>query len=67
MDVIKKFNFEKAIYNICSNNYKDTTINEGANTYAVAQQLNPLDKIVELYERLLKSEREKLEISLRGN
>ena len=54
------------IYNIC-NNYKDATINEGANTFAIEQQLNPLDKIVELYERLLKSEREKLEISLRNN
>jgi transcriptional regulator with XRE-family HTH domain len=67
VDVIRKFNIEKAIYNICSNNYKDATINEGANTFAIAQQLNPLDKIVELYERLLKSEREKLEMSLRNN
>ncbi|QES88520.1 helix-turn-helix domain-containing protein [Rhizosphaericola mali] len=64
-DLIKKFDVEKAIYNI--NNYKDATINGGAITgsrYA-NQQINPLDKVVELYERLLKSEREKLELFLK--
>ena len=63
-ELIKKFNVEKAIYNICSNNYQDATINEGASVTAVAQQNNPLEKVIELYERLLKSEREKLEILL---
>ena len=29
---------------------------------SIAQQFNPLDKIVELYERLLQSEREKIEL-----
>ncbi len=59
-DLIKDFDEERAVYNINNNNYRDATINEGAT--AVVQQINPLEKIVELYERLLKSEREKIEI-----
>ena len=61
-ELIKKFDIEKAIYNI--NNYKDATINGGAITGSkyVTQHVHPLDKVVELYERLLKSEREKLNI-----
>lgn len=42
--------------------YKDANISEGATTYAIVQQINPLEKIVELYERLLKSEQDKIEI-----
>lgn len=64
-ELIKNFDLEKAIYNI--NNYKDATINGGAingSRYA-HQEINPLDKVVELYERLLKSEREKLELFLK--
>ena len=48
----------KAIYNI--NNIRDNTFEQGATS--IAQQFNPLDKIVELYERLLQSEREKIEL-----
>ena len=61
-DVIKDFDVEKAICNI--NNYKDATISPGAvaTVYAHNQQINPLEKVVELYERLLKSEQEKIEI-----
>lgn len=62
-DVIKDFDVEKAIYNIT--NYKDATISPGAtaNVYtAHIQQINPVDKIIELYERLLQSEREKIEL-----
>lgn len=61
-ELIRDFDEEKAVYNINSNNYRDATINEGANTIAAAQVFNPIDKIVELYERLLKSEREKIEL-----
>ena len=61
-DLIKDFNEEKAIFNINSNNYRDATISEGATANAIAHQVNPIDKIVELYERLLKSEREKIDI-----
>ena len=59
-EVIKNFDEEMAIYNISNYNYQDATISEGAT--AIVQQLNPIEKIVELYERLLKSEREKIEI-----
>lgn len=61
-EVIKDFDVEKTIFNISHHNYRDANIAEGATTYAIAQQINPLEKIVELYERLLKSEQEKIEI-----
>ncbi|MGE4587664.1 MAG: helix-turn-helix domain-containing protein [Mangrovibacterium sp.] len=57
-EVIKDFDLEKAIYNI--NNIRDNTFAEGSTS--IAQQFNPVDKIVELYERLLQSEREKIEL-----
>lgn len=58
-EVIKDFDVEKTIFNINHHNYKDANISEGATTYAIVQQINPLEKIVELYERLLKSEQDK--------
>ena len=61
-EVIKDFDVEKTIININHHNYKDANISEGATTYAIVQQINPLEKIVELYERLLKSEQDKIEI-----
>ena len=61
-EVIKDFDVEKTIFNINHHNYKDANISEGATTYAIVQQKNPLEKIVELYERLLKSEQDKIEI-----
>jgi transcriptional regulator with XRE-family HTH domain len=59
-ETIKNFDEEKSIYNI--NNIRDNTFAEGCTS--IAQQFNPIEKIVELYERLLKSEREKIEILL---
>lgn len=61
-EAIRDFDVEKAIYNI--NSYKDATISEGATAtvYAALQQINPIEKVVELYERLLQSEREKIEL-----
>ncbi len=61
-DFIRNFDAERAIYNINNSNYRDATIEEGATV--IVQQINPIEKIVELYERLLKSEREKIEIIL---
>ena len=61
-EVIKDFDVEKTIFNINHHNYKDANISEGATTYAIVQQINPLEKIVELYDRLLKSEQDKIEI-----
>lgn len=61
-DLIKNFDLERAVYNINHNNYQDATIAEGATTFAIAQQINPIEKIIELYERLIKIEREKNDI-----
>lgn len=63
-DIIREFDEERAVYNINNNNYRDATIAEGAT--AIVQQVNPVEKLVELYERLLKSEREKIEILMSG-
>lgn len=60
VDTIRNFDEEKSIYNI--NNIRDNTFAEGSTS--IAQQFNPIEKIVELYERLLKSEREKIDILL---
>ena len=66
-DIIRDFDLERAIYNINSNNYREATISEGANVFAISNQVNPVEKIVELYERLLKSEKEKIEILMSAN
>lgn len=59
-ELIRNFDEEKAVYNINNYNYPEATISEGGT--AIVQQINPVEKIVELYERLLKSEREKIEL-----
>ncbi len=60
-EAIKNFDEETAIYNI-QNNY-DTTYNDTASNNSNGQHnqytFNPIDKIIELYERLLNSEKEK--------
>lgn len=58
-EIIRDFDAERVIYNI-NNSYNDATISEGGT--AVVLQINPIEKIVELYERLLKSEREKVDL-----
>ena len=60
LEVLRNFDEERAIYHINNYNYSDATISDGATT--IVQQVNPLEKIVELYERLLKSEREKVDL-----
>lgn len=62
-EAIKNFDDEKITYNI--NNYydiHDIEIKDNASNNFVAQQFNPIEKITELYERLLTSEREKIEL-----
>jgi transcriptional regulator with XRE-family HTH domain len=54
VEAIKNFDEEKAFYNI-QNNYDNAQNN-------INYQFNPIEKIVELYERLLKTEREKIEL-----
>jgi transcriptional regulator with XRE-family HTH domain len=53
-EAIRNFS-EEALFNNINNTFHD-------NAYLVNYQFNPIDKIVELYERLLKSEREKVEL-----
>lgn len=55
---------KKDCYNINHHNYQDAIISEGATVtvYVTLQQINPIGKIVELYEYLPKSEREKIEL-----
>ena len=57
-EIIRDFDIEKVLNNI--NNIKDNTFEQG--TASIAQQFNPTEKIIELYERLLKSEKEKIEL-----
>jgi transcriptional regulator with XRE-family HTH domain len=56
-EAIKNFS-DEAVFNIISNNFSDNSSNN--NNYLCT--INPLEKIIELYERLLASEREKVEI-----
>lgn len=58
-EVIKEFNESQAFYSI-ENNVDNATINEHA--HGIHQVFSPIDKVVELYERLLASEKEKIEI-----
>lgn len=58
VEAITNFN-EDAAVNIIANNFADD-----ASAYTVNYKcsFNPLDKVVELYERMLKIEREKVEL-----
>ncbi|RZJ83064.1 MAG: XRE family transcriptional regulator [Chryseobacterium sp.] len=56
-EAIKNFN-EEFVFNIIGNTFTDSSSNN--NNYLCT--FNPLDKVVELYERLLQSEREKVEL-----
>ena len=56
-EAVKAFT-EEAVFNIISNTFQDSSSNN--NNYMCT--INPLEKVIELYERLLQSEREKIEI-----
>ena len=61
-EAIKNYSDEAVIYNI-QNNYEGS--NNGVTTVSVMNYhctFNPLDKVVELYERLLQAEKEKNEL-----
>lgn len=57
-DTIKNFDAERAINNI--NNYKEQANNN--EKIQMRMKDNPIDKIIELYERLLECKKEKIEI-----
>ncbi|WP_448700878.1 helix-turn-helix domain-containing protein [Mucilaginibacter sp. AW1-3] len=56
-EAVKAFT-EEAVFNIISNTFQDSSSNN--NNYMCT--INPLEKVIELYERLLQSEREKIDI-----
>ncbi|SHL10917.1 Helix-turn-helix domain-containing protein [Chitinophaga jiangningensis] len=58
-EVIKEFDERNVINNI--NNVRDCTFSDNS-INSVAGTFNPVEKIVELYERLLTSEKEKVEM-----
>lgn len=58
-EIIEKFDENLAVFNI-NNSIENTTITESSQ--GIHQIFNPLDQVVELYERLLASEKEKLEL-----
>lgn len=62
-EAIKNFDEEAAIHNI-QNNYDNAIINAGPSVNYKCT-FNPIDKIIELYEALVKSEREKIELMQR--
>jgi transcriptional regulator with XRE-family HTH domain len=57
---IKNFS-EEAVFNYF-NNFSDHSINQGPIGSHNVCNFSPLDKVIELYERLLQSEREKIEL-----
>lgn len=58
-DAIRNFS-EEAAFNIINNTFHDFHDNAHASALNYQCTFNPFDKIVELYEALLKSEREKV-------
>jgi len=52
VEAIKNFN-EEATYNNIANNFND-------NSYLINYQFNPVEKVIELYERLIKDKDEKI-------
>jgi len=55
VDAIKNFS-EDAVLNIIGNTYHDSSV---VNGNAFNCNFNPLDKVIELYERLLQAEKDK--------
>lgn len=60
VDAIKNFDEETAIINI-QNNYEGSTLNHSSNyQYNFQPTFNPIDKIIELYDALMKEKDEKV-------
>jgi len=64
-EAIKNFS-EEAIFNNINTFHDNSSLNDYSSLLNYQCTFNPIDKIVELYERLLKSEQEKNEL-LKGN
>lgn len=61
VDAIKSFDEEAAI-NIVSNTVNNHDNASGNSLFSYYPTFNPIDKIVELYDALLKSEKEKIDL-----
>ena len=59
-DMLKNHDMEAAVVNI-QHNYEGSSANANGGSYHNFS-FNPIDKVIELYEALLKSEREKTEL-----
>jgi transcriptional regulator with XRE-family HTH domain len=69
VEFIKNFN-EAATFNIISNTFTsndNSTLNAINYQPAITNHNNPVDKVVELFEKLLKSEQEKVELLANAN
>jgi len=67
VDLIKRFNEEKAIYNIQSNiTVTDHASNANYN-HQPSYYHDPVDKVVALFEKLLQSEKEKVDLLTHAN
>ena len=60
VEAIKNFSDESAI-NVIANTFNDT-FHENSSFIGYKPTFNPIDKVIELYERMLKSEQEKAAI-----
>ena len=64
-DFIKSFDEEKAVYNIQTNiTCSDHAVNNQNNQHTI---YNPIEQVAELFEKLLQSEREKVELLANAN
>ncbi len=59
LEGLKNFS-DEAVFNAIQNNYEGSVIN-GGSIVNHACTFNPLDKVVELYERLVQAEKDKVE------
>jgi transcriptional regulator with XRE-family HTH domain len=59
VDTIKNLN-DEATFNIIANRYQDNSASTALGSNYFTCTFNPLDKVVELYERLLKEKEEKM-------
>lgn len=62
-DAIKNYN-DEAVFNIIGNTYHNTSSDNStliASSMNYQPTFNPIDKVVELYERLVQAEKEKVE------
>ncbi len=63
-DLIRNFDEEKAIYNIQNNNQGSSN---NSQNYQATIHNHPIDKVAELFQKLLDSEKEKVQLLTKAN